>query len=310
MFDFFVDESRSITANADMGIDLGTFIEGNGEPVVTVEPSKPKRKKTVKTTEIVVDTSNGQSLINPIPGGNVAEMDYSKSYAEPAMLIRGAIAQADQLMGEVKSDIDDIRASKTMKSKYTYLTNLTSAAGSLLATKVSAVKELSAIATQVNRFELDRFKTLKLDAKEETDDKRMMDIYSAFVNTPIGSYNPPSIQDITLGVNAINGGINSVDMVSVNGGNDNVGLTPEQNRMRMEANHNIQTVVRYDQSTGQRAFDVIDKVTGASVPNYPRPDNFLLEDTTIDVHSGIARNRNINEVWPLVVNGGNYINEY
>ena len=48
-----------------------------------------------------------------------------------------------------------------------------------------------------------------------------------------------------------------------------------------------------------------------SVPNYPRPDNFLLEDTTIDVHSGIARNRNVNTVWPLVVSGSNaFVTEY
>jgi hypothetical protein len=80
----------------------------------------------------------------------------------------------------------------------------------------------------------------------------------------------------------------------------------------MESNPNIQVVVRYDQTTGQRFFDVMDKNTGMSVPNYPRPDNFLLEDTTIDVHSGIARNRNINAVWPLVISGSNSmnINEY
>ena len=70
-------------------------------------------------------------------------------------------------------------------------------------------------------------------------------------------------------------------------------------------------MVRYDQSTGQRSFDVVDKSTGMSVPNYPRPDNFLLEDTTIDIHSGIARNRNINAVWPLLINGSNtFIHEY
>ena len=92
---------------------------------------------------------------------------------------------------------------------------------------------------------------------------------------------------------------------------NNSPLTPEQNRMRMESNPNIQVVVRYDQATGQRYFDVVDKVTGTSVPNYPRPDNFLLEDTTIDIHTGIARNRNINTVWPLVIEGQNTpITEY
>ena len=78
----------------------------------------------------------------------------------------------------------------------------------------------------------------------------------------------------------------------------------------MEQNPNIRTVVKYNQSTGSRYFDVVDSSTGESIPNYPRPDEFLLEDTTIDVASGIARNRNVNEVWPLVLEGSSSIEEY
>ena len=281
---------------------------GEADVKIDVE-EKPKKKRSSTPKTITVDPMSS-NIQHPIPGAGVAETDYARTYNETTMLLRGAIAQADQLSGEIKTDIDAVRASKTLKNKYTYITNLTGTASALISTKISAVKELGSIATQINKMELDRFKTLKLDAKEETDDKRMMDIYSAFVNTPIGSYIAPSMQDLTVGINAPNAGIASVEMVAPGSGAPSA-LTPEQNRMRMESNHNIQVVVRYDQSTGQRAFDVIDKSTGASVPNYPRPDNFLLEDTTIDIHSGIARNRNINEVWPLVISGSSgYINEY
>lgn len=301
----------SIEANKEQGVgcfNLKALMSEDSK--ITVENKPKKKSKSSTPKSIAVDPTISNHLMNTVPGAGVAETDYAKSYNETTMLLRGAIAQADQLSGEIKSDIDAVRASKTLKNKYTYITNLTSTASALIGTKISAVKELGSIATQINKMELDRFKTLKLDAKEETDDKRMMDIYSAFVNTPIGNYIAPSMQDLTLGVNAPNAGISSIEMVAP-GMNGPSTLTPEQNRMRMESNHNIQVVVRYDQSTGQRAFDVIDKSTGASIPNYPRPDNFLLEDTTIDIHTGIARNRNINEVWPLVISGNSgYINEY
>ena len=314
MFELFVsDNTNPIMASKDdnIGFDISAFVS-NDKGTAPINMDKPKKRSAVKSSKtVIVDPSVSNYLENPVPGASVAEIDYAKSYGETTALIRGAIAQVDQLNAEIKGDIDTVRASKTLKNKYTYLTNLTSTAGGLLSTRISAIKELSSVVTQAHRLELERYKALKLDSKEDTDDKRMMDIYSAFVNTPVGNYVAPSMQDLTLGVNAPNAVINSVEMVAANA-NPQGALTPEQNRMRMESNHNIQVVVRYDQSTGQRSFDVIDKNTGASVPNYPRPDNFLLEDTTIDIHSGIARNRNINEVWPLMLVGANsgYINEY
>ena len=239
-------------------------------------------------------------------------MDYARSYSETNSLIRGAILQADDLSNAIKNDLDTIRSSKTLKNKYTYITNLTASASSMLTTKIAAIRELDNNISQAHKLELDRMKTLKTNESDTNDDMKMMDIYSAFVNTPIGTYTPaaPSIQDITLGVNAADPNVKGVEMISAQNGNQS--LTAEQNRMRLENNPNIDVVVRYEQSTGQRCFDVIDKTTGASVPNYPRPDAFLLEDTTIDVHSGIARNRNINTVWPLVIDGGNntVLNEY
>ena len=310
---FVTDYSNPITANKgdSIGFDVSCFVSEDNSTSIRNDTNKPKKRSTkTKSSPIVVDPTVSAHLDNPIPGAGVAETDYSRTYGETSALLRGAIAQADQLSGEIKEDIDAVRASKTLKNKYTYITNLTGTASALLGTKISAIKELGSIATQINKMELDRFKTLKLDSKEETDDKRMMDIYSAFVNTPVGSYVAPSMQDLTIGVNAQNASINSIEMVAP-GTNTPVTLTPEQNRMRMESNHNIQVVVRYDQSTGQRSFDVIDTNTGASIHNYPRPDDFLLEDTTIDVHSKIARNRNINQVWPLVTVGGSgFINEY
>lgn len=307
------DSDRNIVSDmaGDIGVDF-SFFSGDAAKKIDGGASAETAKKRNKPKVAI----NGEVLpdrdIPAPPNGSVAEVDYARSYAETNSLIRGAIMQADELSAEIKEDIESVRSSKTLKNKYTYITNLTASASSLLTTKISAIKELNSTITQGHNLELNRLKALKLNESAENDDMRMMDLYSSFINTPVGSYTPnaPTIQDITLGVNGVNPSVSSVEMAAaqINGG---VPLTPEQNRMRMESNPNIQVVVRYDQATGQRFFDVIDKASGMSVPNYPRPDAFLLEDTTIDIHTGIARNRNINTVWPLVVEGQNIpINEY
>lgn len=312
---YFVND-ESIECNKEennIGVDFSFFSTDNAKNLNPGSQSDDTKKKSTKSK-----TSDNKIVVEQLPtmhtpaNGSVAEIDYSRSYAETNNLIRGAIMQADELSAEIKEDIDSVRSSKTLKNKYTYITNLTASASNLLGTKISAIKELNSSITQAHNLELNRLKALKLNESAENDDMRMMDLYSSFVNTPIGSYTPaaPTIQDITLGVNGINPSVNSVEMTS-NQPTPVGNLTPEQNRMRMESNPNIQVVVRYDQATGQRCFDVIDKVSGVSIPNYPRPDNFLLEDTTIDIHTGIARNRNINAVWPLVMDGqATPINEY
>lgn len=302
-----MDYNFSSFTNPDQPDDLVFGKEKNPDG-----PKKRKRSKKDKDDNGVIVVPDGTAF--PIPGADVAEVDYAKSYSETNSLIRGAIMQADELNNDIKNDLDTIRASKTLKNKYTYITNLTASASSMLSTKIAAIRELDSNISQSHRLELDRMKTLKTNESDTNDDMKMMDIYSAFVNTPIGTYTPatPTIQDLTLGVNSDKPNVNGVEMVNPQAAqNSQQQLTAEQNRMRMENNPNIEVVVRFDQATGQRCFDVIDKTTGASVPNYPRPDAFLLEDTTIDVHSGIARNRNINSVWPLVIDGGNnIINEY
>ena len=307
MFNIDVDNRNNVAADDnDIGVNFSFFTSEDAAYIATIDntPTEKKKKSKAKTVEVIPSIHEA----NAKPG--VIDVDYSSTYGETTSLLRGAIIQADQMAGEIQEDLDAVRGSKTLKGKYTYITNLTSAKASILSTKIAAIREMNSSITQSHNLELNRMKALKLDQKNENDDMRIMDIYSAFVNQPVGVYTPPTanIQDLTLGVNTPNGAVAGVEMISPS---QTGALTPEQNRMRMESNPNIQTVVRYDQSTGQRSFDVIDTSTGMSVPNYPRPDNFLLEDTTIDIHSGIARNRNVNSVWPLILMGSNnFVTEY
>lgn len=296
---------------AELSIDLSYLMKDpkKEEPVIklgTIETDVPedakKKKRTPRSTDGEIRKANKTT--------DITTEDYASSYNETNSIIKSAIIQTDELSAEIKQDIDAVRSSKTIKNKYTYLTNLTASASALINTKIAAIRELNSSITNAHRFELDRLKALKADARDDNNDAKMMDLYSAFINAPLGTYNPPAtptVQDINLGINDPNANINQVEM----GGSSSMNkpLTPEETRMRMANNPNIKTVVVFDQESGNRYFDVVDD-KGNSVPNYPRPDQFLLEDTTLDVASGLARNRNINQVWPLVITGSGSIAEY
>lgn len=291
------EEEVSIT-----GVDFSAFTKEGGTTFKDDAEKKSRAKKKMTVTykgevlpaRSVEETSSGD-------GG------YQQSFAKTNAMLEGAIAQTDQLSAEVKEDIDTIRASKTLKNKYTYLTNLTASSASLISTKIAAIKEINSTISQSHKLELDRMKALHDSQKEQNDDSRMMDLYKAFVNTPVGTYtspNIPSISDMTMAPET-----NGVAAVAM-GDLPPMQLTPEQARMRMENNPNIMTVVKFNQSTGQRFFDVIDRTNGASIPNYPRPDAFLLDNTAIDVHAMSARNKNLDTVWPLVLIGDGDVSEY
>lgn len=273
--------------------------------IIDDSPKKNKKNRSVEKIDDAVIIRDQQQNNNNNPGSAVIDANYAKSYNETNNLIKTTIVQTDELCSEIKEDLDVLRNNKTLKNKYTYITNMSSTISALLGTKIMAIRELNSSITQAHNLELNRLKALKLNEDKQNDEMKMMDIYSAFVNAPVGSYNPnvPAIADLNS-----NGGTKAIEMSA--SGSSNGYLTPEQVRMRMEQNPNIRTVVKYNQSTGARYFDVVDSSTGESIPNYPRPDEFLLEDTTIDVASGIARNRNVNEVWPLVLEGSSSIEEY
>ena len=78
----------------------------------------------------------------------------------------------------------------------------------------------------------------------------------------------------------------------------------------MSSINNIKTVVVYNAGTGARYFDVIDTRTGQSVPNVAKPDDFLLDNMTINVRSGTARNSDANLDFGLIVVGNRGMNDF
>lgn len=307
-------------------LTFGSLNEDKGVPISDIAPIgesltpdeiKPKRgrpkgsttankKKLSDGSEIILADETPQQEI-PMYQSN---QSYKETYNETNSLLRGSIGQIDQLQSELKGELDSIRASKTLKKKYDYISMLGSTAASLINTKVSVIKEMNKVITDSHNLDLKRMKDLKVAENQVDDDKRIMDMYQAFVSTPVGSGPAlgPNMTDITLMT-----GINN--MVRADLGGDTYGsytqnISPAQNMMRLEQNPDIKTVVVYDASTGRRWFDVMNIKTGESVPNVNKPDAMFLEDTTLDTRNGVARNTNLDLTYPLIVLNNTNMTEY
>lgn len=301
--------------NDDKGVPI-TDITPIGESI-TPDEMKPKRGRPKGSTTNKKKLSDGSEIVlaDETPHQEEIPMyqsnqSYKETYNETNGLLRTSIGQIDQLQSELKGELDSIRASKTLKKKYDYISMLGSTAASLINTKVSVIKEMNKVITDSHNLDLKRMKDLKVAENQVDDDKRIMDMYQAFVSTPVGNGAAlgPNMTDITLMT-----GINN--MVRADIGPDSYtsysqNITPSQNMMRLEQNPDVKTVVVYDASTGGRWFDVMNIKTGESVPNVNKPDAMFLEDTTLDVRNGIARNTNLDLTYPLIVLNNSNMTEY
>ena len=273
------------------------------------EPPKKKRgrpRKSEQNGEVTVVQSNSNSSGLPLCQTNDP---YEDTYEETNDMLRISIAQLDILAGDVKGEIDHIRGSKTLKGKYKYISDLCATASSLVSSKISAIKEINSVKTKCHELEIRRIKDIKsAAANQQDDDKYIADLYNAYINTPIGAAQHPALQytssNVAGNMGALMSGMNVVPAnEEQNFNNFMSNLTPEQNRMILGDNPNIETVIVYDPNTGDKMFDVVDTSTGMPVPNYPRPDRGLLDDTSIDFGTGIASNTNIGQSWKVVVIG-------
>ena len=274
-----------------------------------VEPPKKKRgrpRKSEQNGEVTVVQGNNNSSGLPLCQTNDP---YEDTYEETNDMLRVSIAQLDILAGDVKGEIDHIRGSKTLKGKYKYISDLCATASSLVSSKISAIKEINSVKTKCHELEIRRIKDIKsAAANQQDDDKYIADLYNAYINTPIGAAQHPALQytssNVAGNMGALMSGMNVVPANEEQNFNNFMNnLTPEQNRMILGDNPNIETVIVYDPNTGDKMFDVVDTSTGMPVPNYPRPDRGLLDDTSIDFGTGIASNTNIGQSWKVVVIG-------
>lgn len=242
-----------------------------------------------------------------------------QTYGYTSQLLGETLQQVDMVASEIKEELDVVRSSRTMKGKYTYLTNLTDNLATLLNTKANVIKEINNTITKSNELDYRREKDLRdSQAQQQGDDKYLMDLYHAFVAnsngntleqmgpTPTQAILPDSGIVRSTNINQSNNGA-PVDAGYTNYLNN---LTPEQNTMFYENDPNIKTVVVYDAATGEKHFQVMNIATGEVVPNVTVLDNRFMEDTTLDLKNRIAKNNNLRESFPIVVVNENIANNY
>lgn len=266
----------------------------------------PKKKSRKKQTAVVVGASTdiapsgGQTQLNFLQ----SDISYMEAYKDTNEQIDGVISDLNVLAASTMDELMKLKASKTIKNKFSYVSNLTENATSIINAKLTAIKEKNKVINDANTMDLRRLKELKLDTSKEDDNTRIANMYDAFINTPIGTgmnVLGPSVQDMTLM------GGTTLERMSI--GNDQTqweqGLDPVQNRMLMEAKGTVETVVMFDESTGNRWFEIVDKVTRQPVPNIEKPDDTYIYDLDINRLAGYAKDSNRNVTYPLVlVNGG------
>lgn len=277
------------------------------------KPRKRKKKEeTVSSGEIV-----------KVESCEVVDNNSTiQTYQYTSRLLGETLEQVDMVASEIKEEMDNIRLSRTMKGKYTYLTNLTDNLATLLNTKASVIKEINNTITKSNELDYRREKDRKDAEGNANDDKYIMDMYNAFIKNTSSGYTPnlgPTPTQTAMPGNNIVMAETPSYYVDNQGNNQPIepgyvnylnNLTPEQNSMFYENDPNVKTVVLYDAATGERSFQVMNIATGKIVPNVTTLDNRFLDDTTLDLKSRIAKNNNLRESFPIVFKNEAVLDQY
>ena len=295
--------------NDEIKMNFDVLKDDKGVPCQSIgDFTEVKKKKRGRPKKEVIEGNEVIVADNDLPMYQ-SNQPYMDTYNETNNMLRSSIYEIDTLNNNLKNDIEDIRTSRTIKKKYDYLSELIGTSSTLISTKVTAIREMNKTITDCHNLEMKRVKEMKLNDNAVDDDKRIMHMYTAFINTPIGTGMPNP-----LGIGTMDVTLPSSGIVPANIGNDNYdqsNITAAQNMMILEKDPNIKTVVVYDDSTGNRWFDVMNIQTGESLSNVEKPDPMFLENTSIDVRNRVARNTDLDVTYPLIViNGNPVVGEY
>ena len=298
----------------DMGVNLnfGSLVgDGKGslplpDPSISLsleeEDTSKKRKRSTSRRRINTSTGEEASSSDSEP--------YINQFNETNAMLRTAIVQADASLADLQSDIKQIRNSRTLRKKYDYLSMMQGTVGQFINTKVTAIREMNNVISKSNELELRRARDLKAAESAQNDDKTIMDMYNAFIHTPVsaGMTLGPNMQDISAGnVPAINTALPDEDMGYQNYLNN---LNPAEKLMMYENDPDVQQVVMYDESTGARWFEIMNLRTNEIIQGADKHDNMFLEDVVFDDRNGIAKNLNLNETYPIIRVGNSVVNNY
>ena len=312
-------ESNSST-NVDIkSMDFSSLIDGDNNSISRTEiqdvPTEEKKKrgrpkKEIPAGAIAVPSTRELGLME-------SNVPIINSYKENQEQLKSTVNAIDMMTVQIEQDIQAVRAARTLKKKYDYICELSSVAGSLMSNRISAIKEINNTITNAHRLEMERNKQMKASEVAQDDDKMLMDMYRAYVNTPIGTIpNMPTIAVNQAALNAHTLGVpitapNTVMTDNSEGFNAFINTpSPELAAVRMEQNPNIKVVVVYNQETHEKFFDAQDLSTGQSIAGIPLPDPSLLDGVIPDIRNGIAKNINAGLTYPLRLIGTRKFDEY
>ena len=281
-----------------------------------------KKKKRSGSRDKKVESSNlpiirADEKPESVNGEVVDSTIYT--YQETNNLLHETLVQIDAINAELVQEFNAVRHNRTMKNKYTTLNDLSENIGSMIGNRIATIKEINNCITKSNDMDYKKYKDIQAAQATMSDDKYIADLYKAFIQNPQNqapTYQMPQLDQSIVGSSIIRANIpNSV--LSDNTGIIDEGylnyvsnLTPEQNLMRYENNPNIKQVVVYDASTGNKFFQMMDMATMEAIPNVPVYDDLIMQDTTLDLANGIAKNLNLRESFPIIQINNNVTSQY
>jgi len=292
------------------GMRDNNSISLDAPPKELVVPTKRRgRPRKVKP----LNGEGGESAVPEKAAILTTNVPIAEMYDETNDMLRETVSQLGVLQDELKTEFNQLRMSSRLKGKYQYMTDMASVISTITSTKLSAIKAINDNITTAAKLELSRVKDLKIDAGD--DNAAIMGLYKNLLDAPrqqlesTGFVPPQAIQGMDF-PSFIAQRAQSFDLIPPS---DRTQLaptdefTPEQNRMIMEHNPDIKTVVVFDPKTESREFRCMNIKTGEQIDNMSLPDPFLLEDMNINFQTGIARNSNLNMNFPLATLEGGMI---
>lgn len=289
----------------DLGINLyDGFSDDDAVISITPEKRKPGRPKKNQVSTPIITGDEYQSTVELNPAQS--NEPFRNQYKETEDILNKTIAQIDIVANELKVDLDEVRSSKSLKRKYDYISMMSSSIGTMLNSKITAVREINSNISKCNDLELKRAKEINgATGAAKTDEQRIAELYSAFVSAPTAQIAPilgPSTLDMTSYNNPM---IRGVDYSDTQSGLASyvANMSPEQRLMHVENDPNVKQVVLVDQLKGTQSFQMMNLMTGEILQGVPVMDPMFLQDTQLDFTNMVARNNNINETYPIVFAG-------
>lgn len=314
----------------DLGFNPNKFLKGSEESKeynigngMSVIPATPKKKKEMLSPKESAQLEAQQKQTTTTPAVQPTQptttgidfiqsnTPYMEAYRETNTQLDNSINELDMLASGLFGELTSVKNTKTLKNKYNYINDMSETLATIINAKLSAIKEKNKVINDTNTMELRRIKELNSSANEEDDNQRIMNLYDAFINTPVGtnygqSVLGPSFMDMTVASNNQTLAPTPVGTISeqqqLSSWQSN--LSPSENRMLLDAQGQIETVVMYDNASGNRWYEVIDKQTGQPVPNVDKPSDVGIYELDINVRGGFAKDSNRNTTYRLIVLNG------